>query len=103
MTYQISRKVQNLLESWLKPNVRKQSEGYEYGLVIFFRKGKNILGKKFGGGWKICNQKLGDGFMLFHHAILFNSSVPLEIPIIKRNAIIILSPTLPENFREWHS
>ena len=27
--------------------------------------------------------KLGEGFMLFHYAILLNSSAPLEIPIIK--------------------
>lgn len=29
--------------------------------------------------------KLADGFMLLHYAILLNSSVPLEIPIIKNH------------------
>ena len=61
--------------------------------------GKNLVGaEKFATLWK-----LGDGFMLFHYAILLNSSVPLEIPIIKshkRNTIIILPLMLPENFGE---
>lgn len=72
--------------------------------LFSLERAKRFWGKHLVGAEKFATLlKLGDGFMLFHYAILLNSSVPLEIPIIKspkRNAIIILPLMLPENFGE---
>ena len=72
--------------------------------LFSLERAKIFWGKNLVGAEKLATLlKLGDGFMLFHYAILLNSSVPLEIPIIKshkRNTIIILPLMLPENFGE---